>query len=251
MKALCPFRKSLSALVFLVATGLMVWRSSHCILRFLEDRRTSEVKMLGMEATLMPTMTVCPPYHAAYKEQELDSHGINNQTTYKQGDLTGNSKKDGREIFTDVTYRLDEVIKSLLVRFAKGGDGGTKRMYLPEQIQSHVIRHPNLGVCYELQLAQFKRPLEYVKFVFKVEGFVWVNVEGQFHNRDSFSKVEVKMGHCLFIEMTYEVVIQTEEVNCRRYGSGKEGGAGTYEQGPRKKYFLNVANIRKSAKRFL
>ena len=203
MKTLCSFAKWLRVLVFMVALALMVWRSSHCIMRFLEYRRTSEVKMLGMEDTLMPTMTVCPAYRAAYKKEKLISYGIANQTTYKQGDFTGNSSKGGREIFNDVTFTLDEVIKNLLVMFAEGGESGNKKVYLPEQIESHVIQHPNLGVCYEIQLAQFKRQLEYVTFVFKAEGYVWVNIKGQFHNRDSFSKVEVKKGHCLFSNLLH------------------------------------------------
>ena len=33
--------------------------------------------------------------------------------------------------------------------------------------------------------------------------------ESQFHKRDSFSKVEVKLGNCLWIELTYEVINQS------------------------------------------
>ena len=91
-----------------------------------------------------------------------------------------------------------------------------KRTVKPENITTREIRYLNMGKCFEINLDQFDEPLGYIEFYLKMSGYIYVNSEGQFHNRDSFSKVEVKLGNCLWIELTYEVINQTMEATCTR-----------------------------------
>ena len=169
-------------------------------------------------------MTVCPKYESAYKKEELARHGIGGLEVsqhvieylnmsqfqeYRGGNFKGNSTKNEREIFEDVTFSFDDIVKNVTIRFPmkrknKKGER-RKKTVEPKDIASKEIRYLNTGKCFEINLDQFGEPLGYIEFYLKMSGYIYVNSGGQFHNRDSFSKVEVKLGNCLWIELTYEV----------------------------------------------
>ena len=172
---------------------------------------------------MLPSMTVCPKYDSAYKEEELARHGIGSLEVsqqsnisyyistkeYRGGNFKGNSTKNEREIFEDVTFSFDDIVKNVTIRFPmkrknKKGER-RKKTVEPKDIASKEIRYLNTGKCFEINLDQFGEPLGYIEFYLKMSGYIYVNSGGQFHNRDSFSKVEVKLGNCLWIELTYEV----------------------------------------------
>ena len=67
----------------------------------------------------------------------------------------------------------------------------------------------------KLILLNEKEPLQFVRFYIKIDAYVFVNMKDHFHNRDSYSKVEVILNQCLFIDFTYEILIQIEEKNCQ------------------------------------
>ncbi len=70
---------------------------------------------------------------------------------------------------------------------------------------------------FEISLQQFNEPLESVEFNLKMSSYIYVNSVGQWHDQDSFSKVDVKIGNCLWLELTYEVINRTLEGTCRRW----------------------------------
>ena len=59
--------------------------------------------------------------------------------------------------------------------------------------------------------------LQFVRFYIKIDAYVFVNMKDHFLIRDSYSKVEVILNQCLFIDFTYEIMIQVEEKNCKTY----------------------------------
>ena len=65
-----------------------------------------------------------------------------------------------------------------------------------KDIKTRTIRVPSMGKCYEINLEQFNASIVKATLVFKMEGYVWVNMNGQFHNQDSHSKLVVKTAHC-------------------------------------------------------
>ena len=181
-------------------------------------------------------MTVCPKYFNAYREEELRRHGIesvevnmvylvNNSINifqeYRKGNFKGNSSWNEREIFENVTFSIGEMIENITIRFPmessnKKGERG-KRDVKPEDIEFRVIRYLYRGKCFEISLKQFGEPLEDITFNLKKSSNIYVSSVGQFHDRDSFSKIEVKLGNCLWIDLTYEVINRTLEGACRRW----------------------------------
>ena len=127
---------------------------------------------------------------------------------------------DERKIFEKVTFSFNDIVENITIRFPmkRNNTKGErrKRTVKPENITTREIRYLNMGKCFEINLDQFDEPLGYIEFYLKMSGYIYVNSEGQFHNRDSFSKVEVKLGNCLWIELTYEVINQTMEGTCTR-----------------------------------
>ena len=107
---------------------------------------------------------------------------------------------------------MDDIVENVTIRFPmkrqnKIGER-RKKTVKPKDISSREIRYRNMGKCFEIKLDQFGEPLGYIEFYLKMSGYIYVNSEGQFHNRDSFSKVEVKLGKFLWIELTYEVSVE-------------------------------------------
>ena len=158
-----------------------------------------------------------------------------------------------RDIFEDVTFSIDDIVENVTIRFPmkRNNTLGERRSKTvkPKDINFREIRYRNMGKCFEISLDQFGEPLGYIEFYLKMSGYIYVNSEGQFHNRDSFSKVayfpamlqiqiqiqaqvqiqkhenksqfhnrdsfskvEVKLGNCLWIELTYEVSNQSVNV---------------------------------------
>ena len=112
---------------------------------------------------------------------------------YRKGNFKGTSNDDERDIFENVTFSIVDLVKNVTIRFPmkrnnKKGER-RKKTVQPQDIKSREIKYLNMGKCFEIQLDQFNEPLGYIEFYFKKSGYIYVNSEGQFHNRDSFSKV--------------------------------------------------------------
>merc|ERR1712090_73041 len=136
----------------------------------------------SVQASLLPSMTVCPKYESAYKEEELARHGIKSIDVseriisqyismpgiylnsrnisqfqeYRRGDFKGNSTKDEREIFEDVTFSMDDIVENVTIRFPmkrknKKGER-RKKTVKPKDISSREIRYRNMGKCFEINL---------------------------------------------------------------------------------------------------
>ena len=77
-------------------------------------------------------------------------------------------------------------------------------------------------------LAKLNQTIESVSLVTFVPIYLYVNIPGQFHNGDSYSKIEVLLHECLFIELTYEILIQNDASTCRKFkGTGQLAAEGT------------------------
>ena len=129
---------------------------------------------------------------------------------YRGGNFKGNSSKNEREIFEIVTFSVDDIVENVTIHFPMKRDKKKgerrKKTVMPKDIKFREIRYLQMGKCFEINLDQFGEPLGYIEFYLKMSGYIYVNSNGQFHNRDSFSKVEVKLGNCLWIELNFEVL---------------------------------------------
>ena len=136
---------------------------------------------------------------------------------YMWGNYQGNSSKEPRQIFQEVTYPLADLIDTMELGVLYDLEGQTVLRLKAEEIVARQIYHNYFGKCFEIHLAQFARPLKYARFNVKLSTNVYINPVGHFHNRDSFSKVEVNLKESLYIDVSYEIIIQNEEKHCRKY----------------------------------
>ena len=116
---------------------------------------------------------------------------------------------------------MSDVVESVTIRFPYNWNNKIgerrKKTVKAEDIQFREIKYISLGKCFEINLEQFQEPLGYVRFKLKMSSYIYVNSMGQFLDRDSKSKVQVKLGNCLWIELTYEMINRTLEGTCRRW----------------------------------
>ena len=116
-----------------------------------------------------------------------------------------------------MTFSIGDIVEQITVRFPNNRNNSHKKSVKSEDIKFRVIRHLYIGKCFEISLGQFNEPLESIEFNLKMSSYIYVNSVGQWHDQDSFSKVDVKIGNCLWLELTYEVINRTLERTCRRW----------------------------------
>ena len=165
----------------------------------------------------MPSLALCPYFSIAFKQEKLEPYGIKNAMEYKAGNYYGNSSLGADEIYTDVTHSLSDLLDRMEIGFPNNRNNERLRTLTWETVVAREINYIVYGKCFEIDLAQFQEPLQFVQFYLKMDGYIFVNMNGHFHNMDSYSKVPVVLKKCLFIDFTYEIMIQNDEKNCRKY----------------------------------
>ena len=147
----------------------------------------------------MPSLAICPYFTNAYKQEKLEQYGIKNGRDYKSGNYYGNCSKSAQEVFRDVTHSLSDILDRMKIGFPVNKNNEKQRTLAPEAVVTREIYDVKLGKCFEIDMAQFREPLESVQFYLKMDGYVFVNMKGHFHNIDSKSKIEVLLQQCLFL----------------------------------------------------
>jgi hypothetical protein len=105
----------------------------------------------------------------------------------------------------------------MVVGFPLNMNNNTRMDIDPGSVVTREIKYPSFGKCFEIELDQFGEPVQYVHFYLKEPAYVYVSTKGHFHNSDSYAKVDVKLKQCLFIDLTYEVIKQNANSQCKRY----------------------------------
>ena len=175
------------------------------------------IKMSPIQDTTMPVLTVCPSYQSSYKTDKLISLGISDANSYRGGDFKGNSTKNEKEIFEEVSFSFAEVIDSVEIVFPMNQNNVSSLRLKSDQIEYKLAKHLSLGKCFVINIKQFDEAIMSVTFLLKIPGYIYVNLKGQFRMSDSYSKVEVKLNQKLYIELIYEIIKQNEEIICKTY----------------------------------
>ena len=165
----------------------------------------------------MPSLALCPYFSIAFKKEKLEQYGIKSAKEYKAGNYFGNSSLGAEEIYRDVTNSLSDLLDRMEIGFPVNKNNERLRTLTSETVVAREINYIVYGKCFEIDLAQFNEPLQFVQFYLKMDGYVFVNMNGHFHNMDSYSKVPVVLKQCLFIDFTYEIMIQNDVKNCKKY----------------------------------
>ena len=110
MISACSAMALLKAAIFCLCLSLTLWRSHDCIERYLEFRRSTVVKMMPLQATIMPALVLCPSFKFAYSEERLRRLGIPDSTAYRKGNFKGKSAGTEKEIFENVSFSIDQLL---------------------------------------------------------------------------------------------------------------------------------------------
>ena len=193
---------------------LTIWRGHDCLQQYLEYRAVSTVEMETSTSTLLPALTICPGYNAAYNETRLEAFGVASRHEYRKMGRWGRMEDmDHRQIFQEVALSLEEVVERVQVSIASTESGlqrgEWKLEYSGERIkllQTRAVLYYLYGKCFEILLSHFNSTISDVSISTKVSAYVFVHLPGQFLNEDSYSKLDLSPGKLLFIELTYDKV---------------------------------------------
>jgi hypothetical protein len=180
MKSRCKATVFINILIILIALTLTTWRGHDCLERYLQFHRGTVVKMLDMDKTIMPALTICPSYGEGYKKDKLNQFGISGFRDYRNGNIKGNSSMDERSIYAEVTHSVSTLFDEMKI----DSPGKPTETLYTNVINTSEIRHLTLGKCFEIRLDQFGRALSQLSFTMKMHTYVYINIRGQFHNLD-------------------------------------------------------------------
>ena len=186
---------------------------------------TLQILLMESKSTIMPAFTICPNYDSSYNETRLRRLGIAGRDAYRRGGCwEGNSGAGQRGVFDMVAHKLGEIVENmefLMVHDGKENKTMLSGNQLQHLLEAREILNPTYGRCFEIDLAKLNQTIESVSIATHVPIYLYVNIPGQFHNGDSYSKIEVLLRECLFIELTYEILIQNDASTCRKFNKSE------------------------------
>ena len=186
---------------------------------------TLQILLMESKSTIMPAFTICPNYDSSYNETRLRRLGIAGRDAYRRkGCWEGNSGAGQRGVFDMVAHKLGEIVENmefLMVHDGKENKTMLSGNQLQHLLEAREILNPTYGRCFEIDLAKLNQTIESVSIATHVPIYLYVNIPGQFHNGDSYSKIEVLLQECLFIELTYEILIQNDASTCRKFNKSE------------------------------
>ena len=145
-------------------------------------------------------LTICPDYHYAYKEEVLQSYGLNKekyreQAMYSPTHVHGTKFVNLERFFNSVTYSIDEILHSIIISSNNKNDPhfdiDFNQPNFTEYIDIHTKYWPTYGRCYSI------RPKDYVKrlgvwgidVISQINIYIYFGYPGQFMYPTSKSKV--------------------------------------------------------------
>ena len=79
------------------------------------------------------------------------------------------------------------------------------------------IGYRTFGRCFEIQMSGELDSLYYVDFVIKKSIYIYFGTPHNFNNADSQSKLEVKLGQKLYMDISYDILKSNFGDNCKTY----------------------------------
>ena len=207
---------NLKPMLFIVGFVLTLWRANECVKKYLNNNLSTKVSLVKSFQTVQPNFVICPSYLDAYNSVALTNVGIPSVAVYRNGNWTGNSTKNGKSIFKDVTHKLENLLDGFIVQFKTG-----RKMETFRDLNITEHGHRTYGKCYEISFSNYFENVFFVDVVPKMSVYVYLNLPHQFWNLDSRSKVQVNLEETLFLDVSYDLLKSNHDENCKNYGNSQ------------------------------
>ena len=168
-------------------------------------------------ATLpFPDLSICPSY--PYKLDVLQANGITDKSSYqfKAGWVsTKDPSKKPKELFHDVIYSYEDIVKNIRLDLEQPMDGSSKKEIDVKKSKGKLcgedIFFPTEyyynGRCWTLRLPKCAREKGVLEIVidFYEKTDVFIHHVGQFYSPESRNRVDVDKGYFIKIAINQEV----------------------------------------------
>ncbi|TRY78401.1 hypothetical protein TCAL_10417 [Tigriopus californicus] len=204
--------------IVITCTVLLFVQSEKCFKRYFQYDTTAtlSVKPTG-EATFL-AFSICPAFEAAYKNDVLDNYGIT-EKNYQKGIYTPTinpENKSHEDIFNEATYTLEEILMEIKLKTSNQSWTEVAVPFKFEEWDNEIAAwdtnyHQLYGKCYTMSLQPDIAQMEVtqVQVESKINIFVFLHHPGQFNDFNSKTKMHSILGKSLFIDITYEITVNT------------------------------------------
>lgn len=163
------------------------------------ERRKSTAEAVGDIDTPFIDLTICPDYHAAYKENALKAYGMDKAEYRTKGVYAPSNNAENmdlRSIFNSVTYDIDEILfradiftsSKQKTHFYIEFDGPN----FTEHIDITTKYWPTFGRCYSMHPKDhvLRLGVRKLDIVARIDIYIYFGHPGQFLNPNTKSKVD-------------------------------------------------------------
>ena len=161
-------------------------------------------------------LTVCPEYHAAYKDEVLKEYGLTKKDYRKKGhyipydEMKSNKtwNQTGTEIFNSVTHDVREILRKLVVRTKNANTTRFTIDFDEDDISQHVDivtkYWPSFGRCFNIAPKKnvVKQGITRIEALARISIYIYLGYPGQFMHSNSKTKVSV-----IFVQITLFVYL--------------------------------------------
>ena len=149
------------------------------------------------------SLTICPEYHAAYKEDVLQRYGLTKEDYRKKAhympkngkEINSKWEQNGVEIFENVTHGVREILRKLVIRTK---NANTTRFIINFD-QDDIFEHaeivtkywPSFGRCFNILPKSYvvKQGITRIEALARISIYIYLGYPGQFMHSNSKTKV--------------------------------------------------------------
>ena len=169
--------------------------------RFLEYDTSTKTRVTLTSDNIAPFIefVVCPSYHAAYKQSEMSSYGIDRKQ-YSNGEsfyprVQGMDIRP-RELFNHITYNATELFKKIVIRTLDTDEpkiiiDPSNMMRSSERVSMITKYSATFGRCYALGISEkvIRHGIISIEIESNIDIYVYFGHPGQFMHVDTKAKV--------------------------------------------------------------
>lgn len=186
-------------MLFILCSLILVTQALMALQRHLKHEYKTGIEIVPLHEVNFLAFTVCPSFEAAYKRKVLENYGTSVSRYRKGYYFIQNTSKSPNEVFQEVTFGLDEIVKSVTIE-RNIGKSITVTLLNEETRWSWIeLVDITFGKCYSLHLEPgvVTLGINNIAFETKLDVYVYLHYPGQFHEQNSRSLVKITIRNTL------------------------------------------------------